>query len=427
MHKIRRKDDGVQIFNNLDYYDAFDISWTSWEIIKSVKKYGKEKAIQKNSSLFNISEKESKEDIETVLKNLKSIGKKIEDLPSSVSNLKWSPRTVHFDITPHCNSKCRYCLSSDVMKDKTELSTQKILDVVSELPNLETWIFLISGGEPFLRKDLFEIIGHADKLNILTQILTNGTLIDEEIAKKLSLFKYLFLQISLDSCIPEHHDYHRGVPGSFKKTVQGLKNLKKYGVKTETGMVITRHNLNDIEETASFLYNLGIKNVRIAPVVTYRGKGLKNQDEFSLSLEEIKFVSRKIIKLNKKYQGKLCFLPTREFVVFNAKPTTTKMPKCPISRSLIYIAPNGLVYPCIGTAHPQFSIGDIKKDTLTQIWKTSSLLKKIRYLTTDDIKKCSSCKFKKLCTGGCRADSYKYFKTLFAHDPLYCAYFKSKK
>ncbi len=427
MYKIIRTDKGVQLFNTLNYYDTFELSWTDWEIVKAIKKYGKEKASDKLSLLFNISKKEAKEDIEIVLINLKKLGVNIDFIPSSVSNVKHSPRTVHFDITPKCNSKCLYCLSSDIMANKKELPLKNILDVISELPSLGTWILLISGGEPLMRKDLFKILEHADKLDILTQLLTNGTLINNSIAKKLASIKRLFLQISLDSCIPKHHDFHRGITGSYEKTLKGIELLKKNGLTPEIGMVITKYNLEDINDTASFLYKLGIKHVRIGPVVTYRGKGLKNEKKFALSVNQLQVTGKKIIELNKKYSGKMVFSPTREFVIFSVIASKTeKLTKCSNGSSIVYIAPDGLVYPCIGTAHPEFVIGDIKKETLTKIWKTSYLLKKIRYLSTDDIKKCKNCKFKDLCSGGCRADSYKYFGKITEHDPLYCAYFRNQ-
>jgi radical SAM protein with 4Fe4S-binding SPASM domain len=426
MYKIRRTKDGVQLFDTFDFYNTPNIGWTSWEIIKAVKKYGAEKAVQKIRSKFNITEKDAKRDIQTVLGNLQKAKINFDEIPSSVSNVKWAPRSVHFDITTSCNSNCVYCLAADLMESKVELPTEAILNLISQLPDLGTWLLILSGGEPLLRKDFFQILRHADDLGILTQVLTNGTLITKDVAKKFSKIKRLFFQISLDTHIPEHHNYHRGIPNAFEKTVQGIRNLKEQGMTPEIAMVISKYNYNDIEETVSFFHKeFGVKYIRIGPVSTSRGRGSKNKEKLELSIKQMRETGKKIIELGKKYENSLCFLPLREFTVFSVKPSTkTKLSRCGNSQSLVYISSDGIVYPCIGTSFPQYAIGDIKKDTLEHIWKTSSLLKKIRYLTTDDIKKCKTCKFKHLCTGGCRASSHKYFNTLTAHDPLYCAYFK---
>lgn len=428
MYKIRRTDRGVQLFDTYDFYKVIDIEKTSWEIIKALKKYRKEKAVKQIQSLFNLSEKEAQEDIHTVLKNLQNIKINFNEIPSSVSNVKWAPRTVHFDITKKCNSKCIYCLASELMKGKEDLSTKTVLDLISQLPELGTWLLILSGGEPLLREDLFEILKHADNLSILTQILTNGTLITKDVAKNFSIIKRVFFQVSLDSCISEHHNFHRGIPGGFDKAIQGIKNLKEYGITPEIAMVITQYNYNDIEKSISYLHKkFGIKYIRIGPVSTFRGKGFEVKKDLGLSIKQMREAGKKIIDLSKKYGNSLIFLPLRGFTVFSAEPPKNKkLDKCGNSRSLIYISSSGIVYPCIGTAYPEYAIGDIKKDSLAHIWKTSSLLKKIRYLTTDDIKKCKTCKYKEVCTGGCRSSSYTFFKTIFKHDPLYCAYFKLK-
>jgi len=428
MYKIRRTNDGVQLFDTFNFYNTPNIGWTSWEIIKTVKKYGTKKAVKKIQSSFNITEKETKEDIRTVLKNLEIMKINFDEIPSSVSNVKWAPRTVHFDITTRCNSNCIYCLASDLMKNKEELPTETILKVISQLPELGTWLLILSGGEPLLRKDFFQILKYTDELGILTQVLTNGTLITKDVAKTFSKIERVFFQISLDSCIPEHHNFHRGIPDAFEKTIRGIKNLKEKGMTPEIAMVVSRYNYNDIDKTISFFHkNFGIKYIRIGPVSTYRGRGLQNKEKLELNIEQMREAGKKIFELSKKYGESLCFLPLREFTVFSMQPSTsTKLSRCGNSQSLMYISSDGVVYPCIGTSYTQYAIGDIKKDTLAHIWKTSNLLKKIRYLTTNKIKKCKTCKFKHLCTGGCRASSYKYFKTLTDHDPMYCAYFKTK-
>jgi len=425
MYKIRKTETGFQIFDNKDLHHIYNINPTSWEIIKAVKKIGPETAVKKLMKLFHINEKNAKEDINTVLTNLKTLNLKLEDIPDTVSNVKYAPRTVHFDITPQCNSKCVYCLASDRMSDRTELSTKQVCNVINQLPELGTWLLCLSGGEPLLRKDIFQILEQVEKLQLRTQVFTNGLLITKEVALKISKLRYVFLQVSLDSCIPEHHDINRGGKGFFNKTMQGINNLLEYNVIPEICMVLTRVNYKDLEETAVFLHNLGIRYIRIGPAHPYCGKGHMNKDELELNVDQWKWIGEKIIELNKKYNGSMQFFPTRHFVVYSVTPSLIKkLKKCGNSRQLLYIGSNGFVYPCIFLVYPQFIIGDVTKESLMNIWRTSSLIKKIRYLTTDNIEKCKTCNVKHLCTGGCRSSAYYHFGTIDAHDPLYCALYK---
>lgn len=427
MYKIRRKGKGVQVFDTYDYYKTFNLNQTEWEIVKAVKNYNLEKAIEKISSLFKISKKDAKEDIETVLSNINKIGADLENIPISLPRNKRNLLTVQFDVSSKCNSNCIYCLVSDHIETKEEVSTETILKVISELPDLGTWVLVLSGGEPLLRKDVFDIIEHADNLGILVQFLTNGILIDEKVAKRLATFKHLQIRISLDSCIPEHHDKHRGAKGSFEKTVRGIKNLKNQGITPEIAVVVSSINYDDFDKTVDFLKELGIKYVRIGAVSTLMGKGYEQREYLPLNSKQYNELGKKIIEHNKKCKS-LLFDPIKELVVYATPPSfDKKLEPCGIGKSKIYISADGLVYPCIGVSFSKFVIGDIKKDKLSDIWKNSDLLKKLRNLTTKDIKHCSNCKFEELCTGGCRANSYRYFKSIFEHDPLYCVYYKYNK
>jgi len=424
MYKIRRINNGVEIFTGSDYYNRVSLNKTTFEIIKAIKKYGPECAAKKISYLFGIDEKNAKKDIEIVLANLKTLKMNIDEIPTTVPKVLYAPRTIHFDINSRCNSKCIYCLASERMKNIEEMSTNQIINIIDQLPDLGTWILLISGGEPLLRKDLFEILDHIEKIHLLTQVFTNGTLITKEIAEKFSKFKYVFLQVSLDSHIPEHHDLNRGVKGFYEKTLRGIKYLLEYNVETEVCMVLTKNNYKDLEGTAEFLRNLGIKHIRIGPAHPYVGKGFENRSELELDKDQWKWIGQKILELNKKYNGSLVFAPTRHFIIYTIKPNlSTKIEKCGNGRSLLFIRPDGSVYPCIFLVYPDYIIGNATKEPLSKIWKNSNLLKKIRNLSVEDIKKCRTCDVKDICNAGCRANSYYHFKTAFEYDPLYCEFF----
>jgi len=395
MLKARKIENGISIYDS-KLNDSFDFDKTSWEIIKLIKKHGKEKAIQETMNLFKIDEENAREDINTILNNLKALKIKLEEIPSTVSNIKYAPRTIHFDITTKCNSKCIYCYATDRLGDVDELSTQQILKLLDEMAELDTWTIMLSGGEPFLKKDFLKILGHLEKLGILVSILTNGMLITDSIARRLASFKNIgMIQVSLDSYIPEHHDLHRGVEGAYEKTLAGIKNLKKYDITPHIEIVITSVNLNDIDKTIELLYKLGIKVVTIGPVLTNTGRGCINKKKLILNKELFKSTGEKIRELNKKYNDSMCITPTREFFAYSTKKSVPKKEiKCGVGKSILYISPDGLVYPCFLSVYPESLLGDVKKESLSHIWKNSTLLKELRELNSPDIEKCKTCDLK---------------------------------
>jgi len=284
------------------------------------------------------------------------------------------------------------------MTDQSEMSTLQVINIINQLPELGTWLLCISGGEPLLRKDIFKILGHIEKQEIAIWFLTNGMLINEQVAEQLASIRTLtMIQLSLDSCVPEHHDFHRGVKHAFEKTTQGIENLVKYNITPEIEMVITHINLDDIEETIAYLYNLGVKKVKIGPALTTTGKGLHNKKKLVLNTDELKLTGERIVKLQKKYKSSMYIVPTREFLLHTVEPSALNgKNNCGVGQSFLYISPNGLVYPCIFSYGQEFIVGDAKKETLSHIWKTSSLLQKYRSRTVFEGERCKSCSIKYL-------------------------------
>ena len=395
MLKGRKTQKGVQLFDPFKNCD-YNFSDTTWTIIKTIKKHGMEEAVSKIMSTFNIDEKNAKEDIETVLSNLKTLNLKLEEIPFSVSNVKYAPRTVHFDITGKCNSKCIYCYVTDRLDTSEELSTQQILRVLDELAELDTWTIMVSGGEPFLKKDLLKILKRLEEIGISTSILTNGMFITDNIAKNLASLKNIgMIQISLDSSDPKHHNLHRGIEDAYEKTLKGIKNLKKYGVTPKIEMVVTPYNVNDIENTIEFLYKLGVKSITIGPAMMHAGRGSKNKQKLFFDKELLKSTGKKIMELNKKYKGSMCISPIREFLAYSTDNRVSKEEiKCGVGTSILYISPKGLVYPCLFSIYPKTLLGDIKRESLSEIWKKSKILKKFRDTHVPDIEKCELCDFK---------------------------------
>lgn len=422
MLKITRVGESYHLFDTIKG-NFFSFNSTSWEIIKAIKKYGKEKAAIQISKIYNISERRAKKDIKYIIKQLENSHINIDDIPSSITASEYAPRSVEFDITPKCNSKCIYCMADTRMKNPLELSTKKIIEVIDELNDLGIWSITLSGGEPTLRSDLFEILDHTKKLELATSVFTNAILIDKKLAKKFSEYENLFMQISLDSTNPSHHDKHRGVNGAFKKTLQGIKNLLEYDIFIEIATIVSPINIDDMEELTSFVHNLGIKSIRISPAAIV-GKACDIEEKLQLDKNQLMNLGKRIERLNKKYKGSLIISKSPHMVRFSGNASSKEpLKKCGVGKNNLYIAPNGFVYPCMLLAFPEFLLGDIKKEKVSKIWNESPILKKFRDLSIDSFEKCNSCKFKEICNGGCRGTAYIAHKSIKAPDPIFCSYF----
>ena len=154
---------------------------------------------------------------------------------------------VVWNITRTCNLKCVHCYTdSAAMKYPDELTTDQCKAVLDDLAAFKVPAVLFSGGEPLVRKDLFELAAYARDLGLHVVLSTNGTLIDRETARKFVELKFAYIGISLDSPTASTHDWFRGQAGAFEKSMQGFKYCKDAGQKVGLRLTLTRHNAQDI-------------------------------------------------------------------------------------------------------------------------------------------------------------------------------------
>lgn len=292
---------------NYQLFDPFigplaTVNESSWEIIKAVKNHGLEKAVAKISELYEIDKKTATADIKVVINNLNCLGINIENISLKISKERYAPRSVEFVITPRCNCECIYCQSSWTRDNKIELSTEQIKKVLSDLSSIGTWCVWLECGGVLLREDIFEIFEYSEKLEIAVVIFISGSLVNDKIAKKLSSFKNLRIQVDLDSSNPEHHDFQRGLPGDFNKTVDGIKTLMKYDIMPQIAMIVTKYNLNDIVETTDLVHKLGIQYFFLGPTGYFYGRANENKNSLQFNKTEIKKLKDTFVKVQNKYK-----------------------------------------------------------------------------------------------------------------------------
>lgn len=182
------------------------------------------------------------------------------------------PHLVNLQITRRCNLRCLHCDIREAAERyldiiKKEFSTEEIKKIVDSLKSIGTSYISISGGEPFLRRDIFEVIKYVKKRDLGLHISSNGTLISKEDVKRINDLGLDAISISLDAVTPELHDKMRGVPGTFDRTVKAIKDLVDHKNHTQVGIspIITDLNLDELPRLVHFAKDLGVDAIRFQP------------------------------------------------------------------------------------------------------------------------------------------------------------------
>lgn len=180
------------------------------------------------------------------------------------------PQSVYLMLTCRCNLKCKICTIWQYANKNSELKTKKIFDIIDQISSMGINNIHFSGGEPLLRDDIFQILEYSKSKNLMTGLTTNGTLIDEKIAKHLCDC-VSHIQLSIDG-LEKTHDYIRG-SGAFKKTINGITLIKKLRNNKNVPSIgitscITKYNINELIELTNFFKKLNVNSVIFQPAVT---------------------------------------------------------------------------------------------------------------------------------------------------------------
>ena len=346
-----------------------------------------------------------------------------------------TPRHVEISITSRCNLNCKYCYHFDSDADvDDELPLHEWLLFFKELKKNSVLSVTIQGGEPFIRKDLKEILAGIVNNDMRFSILSNGTMLNDDIASYIASTKRCrFVQISIDGSAPEIHDKCRG-EGSFSKSIKSIQILKKYKIPISVRVTINKLNVYDIENITKYLIkSINLKGFSINSA-SYLGRCKSPENNIQLSIEERSFVMKKLLDLNKKYNdcisasaGPLADVHqwTRMIREKNSNTITSKnsgkLCGCGGVLSKIAIRADGQITPCILLSH--ITLGRINSVDLKSIWLNNERLKflrGIRNISLSDFAFCKDCEYIPWCTGNCPAISYSIIGKEAHPDPEAC-------
>ena len=322
---------------------------------------------------------------------------------------------AQWDVNNVCNLNCKHCREKE-KNDKEQLSLFQAKMLLAELWYEGVTKLNLSGGEPFLRKDLFEILEYARKFDDIV-ITTNGTLLNEEVCQKLSEFSNIKLSISLDG-MEKTHDEFRRKKGTFKTVINNLERLKKYNIPYAIKYTLSKETIDDVKDLIKLIAAKGAKEFNIRRVIAV---GNANADML-VSNETYKKIIKEIIQecnelsINFKTGDPLLIPIFPEIFGIDLKHDDINKiyAGCQAGDEIIYIDYKGNVGAC--SYIPIFA-DNIKEKSLDDILKNNKLFKDLKDYKEKLKGKCTKCDYKMIC-GGCRASALALKKSLFEEDPL---------
>jgi radical SAM protein with 4Fe4S-binding SPASM domain len=332
---------------------------------------------------------------------------------------------IQWHLTERCNLRCTHCYQTDRWSD--ELSLSEIIDVTGEITDmLNAWTenydiifspsFNITGGEPFLRRDIFEILEVITSRGFDVFLLSNGTLIDREKAKALAGLGVKGVQISIEG--PEGiHESIRG-KGSFSSSLKGVHHLLDAGLRVTLNTTLSDINSENFMDMVELSSSLGVQRLGFSRLVpSGRGFGLLDR---MMSKEKVKDVYEKIFSLK-----------TNGLEIVTGDPVASQMSipdgnadsghiatgGCAAGFSGLTILPDGAITPC---RRLSVQIGNVREDRIREVWANSEVLESLRN-RSGYRGKCRNCVRWAHCRG-CRAIAYAFSQSkgeddFLAEDP----------
>jgi SynChlorMet cassette radical SAM/SPASM protein ScmE len=278
----------------------------------------------------------------------------------------------------------------------------------------------VGGGEPFCRKDLRELIEGIVRNRMRFNILSNGTLITDEMAAFLSSTgRCDGVQVSIDGSVPTTHDACRG-EGNFLKAMQGIKSLQNHDVPVPVRVTIHKENVRDLENVARLLLEeVGLPSFS-TNAASYMGLCRQNTEQVQLTAEDRTLAMETLLQLTKKYNGRISATagPLAEGRDWLAMEKALRegqesidgrghLSGCNGPMNTLAVRADGVMTPCGQMSH--LELGRINSDGLLEVWQEHTELKRLRkrhHIPLNDFEFCQGCDYIPYCTGNCPALAY---------------------
>ena len=349
------------------------------------------------------------------------------------------PFIVIWETTQACDLACLHCRAcAQPLRSALELSTDDAKRLIDEIASLEAPVFVMTGGDPLKRPDIFELVKYGAERGVRTSLTPSATpLLTLEAITKLRDAGLARLAVSLDGPTAAIHDAFRRVQGSYEWTLNAVRWARQIGLPVQINTTITRHNLQYIDEMIALLETLDVVLWSVFFLVpTGRGQttDLISAEEFEQVFEKLYETSTRVpfdIKSTEAQHYRRYLIQKRTEMKRKGEDDGTKLPAflgvstpdgiermsgINDGKGFVFISHLGEVFP---SGFLPVSAGNVRSESLADLYRNSPLFRDLR--NTDLLKgKCGDCEFRNVC-GGSRARSYALTGDMFAEEPC-CIY-----
>ncbi|RMF92934.1 MAG: radical SAM protein [Candidatus Schekmanbacteria bacterium] len=325
--------------------------------------------------------------------------------------MEFTPQWIAWEITGKCDLNCIHCRAkASFIENPNELKTEEIFHTMDNIASFSKPVIILTGGEPLLREDVFDIIAYGRKKGFRMAMSPNGHSITEEKAKMMKEAGIQMISISLDGSTKEVHDNFRRQEGSFEGTMKGIETAKKYGIDFQINSSFSKRNQDEIPKMLELSKRLGAKAWFMFMIVpTGRGKEIIDELIDSEDYEKILNWFYEEQKKKEIFMRPVCAPQYFRIKAQRAKADGLKVQGegrgfraeskgCLGGQTFVFISRIGDVSPC---GYFPAKAGNIREASFEEIWKHSKLFKDLRNWKSYK-GKCGICEYNPVC-GGCRA------------------------
>jgi radical SAM protein with 4Fe4S-binding SPASM domain len=329
------------------------------------------------------------------------------------------PYHVVWEVTTRCNLDCIHCYAGSVDSAQAELSTaegKQLLEQIARVDEIRT--IVITGGEPLLRKDIFELVEHAGGLGFHMIFSTNGTLLTPGMARDLARLGVANFSISLDGHTAACHESIRRRPGCFQAAIDGIRAAAGTSVCLQVNFTAMRQNLAELPGLIDLAEQLGADITMVFQAIPPQGK----EDKLELDAEQQADLVRMIAEKQKHTRALIMPVCTPEYwpwlverrrVMFGRALEARALAGCVAGSGFSYVRFDGEVWPC---NFVPLSAGNVRREAFPDIWRDSPLLQEFRRQPRRLGGACGECAHQNIC-GGCRGRAYAHTADPLAADP----------
>ena len=320
-----------------------------------------------------------------------------------------TPYHVVWLATNACTARCLHCSSNSAKCAPDELSTEEAKKLIDQLVEAGVVDFGISGGEPLLRRDMMEILGHAKAAGMTVGIATNGAKLTRKRAAELAELGLDRLQASLDGFAQEH-DRLRCWPGLFDRVLKTICVAREVGLRVHVCCTVNALNCGSLEAFTDFVAGIGVKRLNLSRYVpTGRGTAILDPGDGAwrdliarCAALKVQYVDR--LEITTHLAQEVMFDPyVREMPTFSG---------CQAGRGQGCVTANGTILPCVLLP---VAVGNVREGPFRDIWTQSETIRALQDRSSLG-GSCVSCSLRERC-GGCRAVAYARTGDMFAADP----------